>query len=86
MNDQEYLRTAIFEIIENQINSNNPPEAKKTYDRLLADGYPEEEVMKYIGCVVSTEIIDVLKEGRTFNEKSYVKALQALPKLPWDEE
>lgn len=86
MNDQEYLRAAIFEIIENQINSNNPPETKKTYDRLLAEGYSEEEVMKYIGCVVSTEIFGVLKEGRAFNEKSYVKALKDLPKLPWDEE
>ncbi len=85
MDDPEYLRAAIFGVIDNQIGDLTPPETKETYDRLLAEGYPEEEVMKYIGCVVSSEIFGVLREGRTYNEEAYVKALHALPKLPWDE-
>ena len=49
-------------------------------------GYPEEEVMKYIACVVSLEIFSVVNEGRTYDEQSYVAALKALPRLPWDED
>ncbi len=85
MSDPEVLRTAIFEVINNQIREGTPPEAKETYDRLLSEGYSKEEVMKYIGAVVSSEIFAVLKEGRTYDSESYVAALKALPRLPWDE-
>jgi hypothetical protein len=86
MSDPEVLRSAIFEVINNQLRDGIPPETKETYDRLLSKGYPEDEVMKYIGAVVSSEIFAVLKEGRTYDKDSYVAALQALPRLPWDEE
>lgn len=85
MDDPTILREAIFEVIDNQIENLTPPETKETYDRLLAEGFPEEEVMKYIGCVVSSEIFGILREGKPYNEEAYVKALRALPKLPWDE-
>ncbi len=44
--DPEIARAAIFEIIENQIRDDTPPETKQTYDRLVADGHPHEETMK----------------------------------------
>ncbi len=86
MNDPETLRSMIFDVINNQIRDGTPPETRATYDRLLAEGYPEEEVMKYIGAVVSSEIFSVIKEGRTYDERRYVAALRTLPRLPWDEE
>ena len=86
MNDPEALRSMIFDVINNQIRDGTPPETKATYDRLLAEGYPKEEVMKYIACVVSLEIFSVVNEGHTYDEQGYVAALKALPRLPWDEE
>jgi hypothetical protein len=53
---------------------------------LLSEGYPEDEVMKLIGAVVSSEIFAVLKEGRAYDNDGYVATLKALPKLPWDED
>ncbi len=85
MSDPEVLRTATFEVINNHTREATPPEAKETYDRLLSEGYSEEDVMKYIGAVVSSEIFAVLKEGRAYDNESYVAALKALPRLPWDE-
>lgn len=82
--DSEILRAAIFEIIENQIREDTPPETKKTFDRLMADGHSHEDTMKMIGCVVSSEIFDVLKHNQPYNEERYVSALQALPELPWE--
>jgi peroxiredoxin family protein len=82
--DAEVLRNAVFEVIENQIHDNTPPETKETYDRLRAESHSKQETMKLIGCVVASEIFGVVKEGRTYDQAAYVRALQALPKLPWE--
>ncbi len=82
--DPTIAREAIFEVINNQIRDGTPPETKQTYDRLIADGHSEEETMKMIGCVVSSEIFDVLKHKQPYNQERYVAALRALPELPWD--
>jgi hypothetical protein len=37
--DSEIAQTAIFEIIDNQMRDETPPETKQTFDRLIADGY-----------------------------------------------
>lgn len=79
---KEHLRDAVFEVVENQIEDNAPPETKETYDRLISEGFPRDEVMRLIGSVVVLEIFEVLKKGRVYDEEKYVKALQALPKLP----
>jgi len=84
MRTREAARAAIFEIIENQIRDGTPPETKRTLERLMAAGHSKEEAMKLIGCVVVSEISDVVKEGRVFDEAAFVRALLALPKLPWD--
>jgi hypothetical protein len=82
MSDPGVLRSAIFEVINNQTRDGTLLETKETYHRLLS----EEEVMKYIGAVVSSEIFAVLKDGRTYDNEGYVAALKALPQLPWEEE
>jgi len=42
------LQKAILEVVENQIRENNPPETKKTLDRLLKAGYSKDDAMKSI--------------------------------------
>lgn len=82
--DPDTLRAAIFEIIDNQLRDGTPPETRETFDRLRTQGYSQEETLKLIGCVVVSEIFDVLKEGRPYDNEAYVRALHALPRLPWD--
>jgi len=84
--DPGIARAAIFEIIENQMREETPPETRQTYDRLIGDGYSREDTMKLIGCVVSSEIVEVLKQNQPFDQERYVAALKALPELPWDED
>ena len=79
---KERLRDAVFEVVENQIEDNTPPETKETYDRLISEGFPRDEVMRLIGSVVVLEIFEVLKKGRVYDEEKYVRVLKALPKLP----
>lgn len=66
-------------MVENQIKENNPPETKKTLDRLLKKGYSRNDAMKLIGSVVAAEIYRILKSHEPFNEERYVKALRELP-------
>jgi len=72
------LKKAILEVVENQIRENNPPETKKTLDRLLKAGYSKDDAMKLIGRGVTVEIYKVLKNKEHFNDEKYVKALREL--------
>jgi hypothetical protein len=39
-----------------------------------------------IACVVSAEIFDTLKKNEPFNLDRFVRALNKLPTMPWEEE
>lgn len=75
---RETMWAVIFTIINNQIRDETPPETKQTLDRLIAEGHAEKEAMKLIGEVVATEVFEVLKEGREYDNAKYVAALEAL--------
>jgi len=78
------LKAIILEVVDNQLRADNPPETRTTLNRLIAEGYSEKAAKELIGCVVTSEIFDVLKNKEEFNLKRYVDALNTLPKLPWE--
>ncbi len=80
------LRSALVEVVENQLRDGTPPETRATLQRLLADGYSRDQAIEFIACVVSTEIFDVLKAGQPYQQARYVARLQKLPVLPWEGE
>jgi len=82
--DTKQLKKAILEVIRTQLRENDPPETKKTLERLLREGFTEEKALKLIGYVAASEVFAVIKEGRPYDEEKYLAALQALPKMPWD--
>ena len=84
--EDQRLREAILEVINNQMRDNDPPETKQAFLRLQKEGFSKEETLKLIGCVVASEVFTVLKENRPYDNKKYISALRALPKLPWDKE
>jgi hypothetical protein len=84
MQGNPYLKAAILEVVDNQISDNDPPQTRQTYERLLASGLDDEEAKRLIGCVVVSEIFDILKKGETFNLERFLAALERLPKLPWE--
>ena len=84
--DRRMAREALFEAIENQMKEDEPRETKVTFHRLLAAGYSRKETMKLLACVLLVELYDMVRDNRLYEEASYVKKLQALPQLPWEEE
>ncbi len=79
------LRRALLEVVENQLRDGSPPETRTTLDRLLRDGFSRDQALELIACVVSSEIFDVLKSGRPYQEARYLAGLRALPALPWED-
>ncbi|MFC1827914.1 hypothetical protein ACFLZQ_08335 [Thermodesulfobacteriota bacterium] len=84
--EDQRLREAILEVINNQMRDNDPPETKQAFLRLQKEGFSKEETLKLIGCVVASEVFTVLRENRPYDNEKYISALKALPKLPWDKE
>jgi hypothetical protein len=80
------LNAAIMKVVDNQLRSNDPPQTGQTFKRLIAAGHSEEEAKRLIACVVSAEIFDVLKQQQPFDLERFVKGLDTLPALPWEEE
>jgi hypothetical protein len=80
------LNAAIMEVVDNQLRSNDPPQTGQTFKRLIAAGHSEPEAKRLIACVVAAEIFDVLKQQQPFDLARFIKALDNLPAMPWDEE
>jgi hypothetical protein len=78
------LRSALMEVVENQLRDGTPPETSETLARLVAEGYPREKAMELIACIVCSEIFDVLKYNQRYDEARYVAGLRGLPRLPWE--
>lgn len=74
------LRKAIIIAVENQLNSNNPPEVRKTLNRLMARNkdIDFDSAVEIIAAVLIGEIYDMFKNQEEFNEKRYAKELKKL--------
>ena len=82
MNHNQRLKSAIIAVVDKQLESNDPPEIKQTLDRLITEGFSEDEAKELIGNVVVMEVFEVLKAGQPFDISRYAAALARLPELP----
>lgn len=78
------LDEALIHIIRNQIKNYDPPETKQTYNRLIKEGLPEDEILREIVYVLTAELNNTLfEEGEVpFNKERYIKRLKDLPMKP----
>jgi len=83
METNEILREQILKIIKNQLNDNDPPETKETFDRLKAQGLSDHQIRNMIGQCIAVELFEIMKHGKPYNNERYVKNLLGLPKEPF---
>jgi len=72
------LKSIILEVVDNQIDSNDPPVARVTYERLLGLGYTGQQAKEKIGSVVATEIYGIMKNTESFDVARYAECLNRL--------
>ena len=77
-----HLRAAFMEVVDNQIANNDPPETRKTLQRLTLQGMSEEDARLYIGQAVCIEVWDIMRNKREFNLERFVRNLENLPEEP----
>ncbi|GFM54747.1 hypothetical protein K5D43_05010 [Pseudomonas cichorii] len=80
--EEEFTASTLIDAIENQIEADNPPAAKATYNKLTLVGYEREDILELMAHVLAIEIDAMLEEDRPFNTQWYETALRALPELP----
>jgi hypothetical protein len=80
--EEEFVENTLIQAIENQIESENPPAAKATFNKLTLVGYEREDILNLMAHVLAVEIDAILEEDRAFNTEWYEAALRALPELP----
>ena len=73
------LKQAILDVVKNQLSNNDPPETGQTLNRLIENGFSEEEALKLIGYVVASEVFTVLKNDRSYDEQAYIAAYPLCP-------
>ena len=85
MNDKiKHIRAAqsVMDSVDEQLSKMSPPEAKETYDRLLAQGYSDRDARQLIGSAVANESFMILMHGEVFDLARYTATLRNLPRLP----
>ncbi|MBJ2245678.1 hypothetical protein [Pseudomonas haemolytica] len=80
--EEEFTESTLTQAIENQIESDNPPAAKATFNKLTLVGYEREDILNLMAHVLAVEIDKMLEEDRPFDTEWYETALRALPELP----
>ena len=67
--EEEFAETTLIEAIENQIESDNPPAAKATFNKLTLVGYEREEILQLMAHVLAVEIDAILEEDRAIQHR-----------------
>jgi len=80
----ERVRKALLTAIEDQLKRGDPPEARETLARLLAEGHTKQDALQLIAFALVAEVTDVLRNNSSYNRERYVANLNRLPKLPWE--
>lgn len=80
-----YLRSALLEVVDTQLETGDPPLTRETLERLVRLGYTREGARELIATVVLNEIFTVMKRGEPYDAARYSAALARLPELPDDD-
>jgi hypothetical protein len=78
MNDKT-VRDAMLDTVLNQINTNDPPEARDTYDRLIDGGASNSQALQLMSAVLKAEMARMLTEATPFDNERYSEALKKIP-------
>jgi hypothetical protein len=74
------VKAQVLKVVDNQLRDRQPPETRQTYQRLRAQGYSDKEARALIGCMVSSEIFEMLEQRKPYDQQHFVAALRRLPK------
>lgn len=78
MNDKT-VRDAMLDTVLNQINTDDPPEARTTYDRLIDGGASNSQALQLMAAALRIEMSRMLTESTPFDNDKYSALLAKIP-------
>ena len=72
------LKETILEVVDNQLNMNEPKCTTDTFERLVASGYSPQEAKKRIAEVLLDRMTASLATGKAFDEADFGKRLDRI--------
>lgn len=72
------LKAYILGVVDNQINGNDPPATKITFNRLKKAGYTAQQAKEKIGAVLIGHIYYVMKDNIPMDVQKYIRDLEGL--------
>ncbi|MGD6968311.1 SEC-C metal-binding domain-containing protein [Rossellomorea vietnamensis] len=73
------LKSHLLEVVDSQLNMNDPACTRKTFNRLVAAGFEENETREMIASVLTEEMAYMTNNKKIFDEDRYAKKLSLLP-------
>lgn len=83
-NENATLQMAMMQMVDAQLRGNSPPETKKTYERLMKEGFSDAQAREMIATAMAKEISQILKKPQPFDHARFTANLDRLPKSPKD--
>lgn len=72
---EKTVRDAVLDTVLNQIDTNDPPEARETYDRLIDGGASNSQALHLMAAVLRVEMNRMLTDSTPFDAARYADAL-----------
>ena len=69
------VRDAMLDTVLNQLETGDPPEAKKTFDRLVAAGQSKNQALQLMAGALRVEMNRMLTESTPFDNQKYAALL-----------
>jgi len=84
MDNPKELKETFLQIVDNQIEQNDPPETAQTLKRLMKEGWSKMDAKNLIAQCVVVEIWNINKHMEPFNMERFKNNLSKLPEEPFD--
>jgi hypothetical protein len=78
MESDKTLKDPFIQVVDDHIESSDPPETKAAFDQLLARGRSPGQAKMLVANIVRVEMQAMMAEGREFDNVKYATALKAL--------
>jgi hypothetical protein len=80
------MQAVFLQAVGTQLRDNKPPETRKTYERLIAEGVSERDAKLLIGSAIAFEAFNIVATKTPFNRERFVRHLDMLPDQSFIEE